>query len=209
MMDQLEALSQPGIVPVVVLNRAKDAVPLVDALVQGGIRCVEITLRTSAAEAAIAAVADRTDVLVGAGTVASAEDVRRAAGAGARFLVSPGLTPEVASAAQREGLPLLPGVATASEVQLAREDGFTHLKLFPAAVVGGLRLIDALTGPFPDIHYMPSGGVTEALAPAYLGHPQVFAVAGSWMVPADALKRRDWDNVVRLSSQTVARLAEH
>lgn len=202
----IESLFRPPIVPVVALDRFSDAGKLCDALNAGGITTVEITLRTREGEAAIASVADRTDVLVGAGTVTTADEASRAAAAGARYLVSPGISRSVAERAEHEGLPLVPGIATPSDLQLAREFGITHVKMFPARILGGVGMIDALHAPFPEIRFMPSGGVGPDDAANYLAHPAVFAVGGSWMAPKSALRVGDWETVRRLSAKTVARL---
>lgn len=187
------------IVPVVVLNDAADAHPLADALVAGGIRCAEITLRTPAGIEAIRALRDRDDILVGAGTVIDRDQVDAVADAGAAFAVSPGFDADVVDRCAERGLPIVPGVATASDIQAALRRGLRHLKLFPAGLVGGLAAVRAFAGPFPDVRFLPSGGVSAANAAEYLADPAVFAVSGSWMVPGDALRTGDWATVERLS----------
>lgn len=192
------------IVPVVVLNDAADAHPLADALVAGGIRCAEITLRTPAGIEAIRALRDRDDILVGAGTVIDRDQVDAVADAGAAFAVSPGFDADVVDRCAERGLPIVPGVATASDIQAALRRGLRHLKLFPAGLVGGLAAVRAFAGPFPDVRFLPSGGVSAANAGDYLADPAVFAVSGSWMVPGDALRTGDWDTVERLSRAAAA-----
>lgn len=187
------------IVPVVVLHDAADAHPLADALVAGGIRCAEITLRTPAGIDAIRALRDRDDILVGAGTVVDPGQVDAVVEAGAAFAVSPGFDADVVDRCAERGLPIVPGVATASDIQAALRRGLRYLKLFPAGLVGGLAAVRAFAGPFPDVRFLPSGGVSAANAAEYLADPAVFAVSGSWMVPADALRAGDWNAVERLS----------
>ncbi len=194
------------IVPVVVLQDAASAHPLADALVAGGIRCAEITLRTAAGLDAIDALRDRQDIVVGAGTVLSPEQVDDVADAGARFAVSPGFDPRVLERCLARGIPLVPGVATATEIQQALGRGLRHLKLFPAKQIGGLDAIRAFAGPFPDACFMPSGGVSPANASDYLAHAAVFAVSGSWMVPSDALEAGDFTRIEELSRRAVAAL---
>jgi 2-dehydro-3-deoxyphosphogluconate aldolase/(4S)-4-hydroxy-2-oxoglutarate aldolase len=199
------AIERIGIVPVVVLDDAGAAPELAAALAAGGIRCAEITLRTPAGIRAIAAIAAADpDFLVGAGTVLEPDDVDRVADAGARFVVSPGLDAELVERAQRRGLEVLPGVATASEVQHARRLGLRRVKFFPAGQLGGLATIEALAAPFADMRFLPSGGVGPENAAAYLASIAVFAVSGSWMVPRDALLAGDWARVERLSVEAMA-----
>ncbi|MEW1834882.1 bifunctional 4-hydroxy-2-oxoglutarate aldolase/2-dehydro-3-deoxy-phosphogluconate aldolase [Microbacterium sp. NPDC079995] len=194
------------IVPVVVLQDAASAHPLADALVAGGIRCAEITLRTAAGLDAIDALRDRQDIVVGAGTVLSPEQVDDVADAGARFAVSPGFDPRVLERCLARGIPLVPGVATATEIQQALGRGLRHLKLFPAKQIGGLDAIRAFAGPFPDACFMPSGGVSPANASDYLAHAAVFAVSGSWMVPSDALEAGEFTRIEELSRRALAAL---
>jgi 2-dehydro-3-deoxyphosphogluconate aldolase/(4S)-4-hydroxy-2-oxoglutarate aldolase len=190
-------------VPVVVLDDPGRAAPLADALQRGGIRCAEITLRTPAALGAIAALRDLSDFTVGAGTVLTPRDVDRVVDAGARFVVSPGLAEDVVERAQALGVDVFPGVATATEVQRAIRLGLDRLKLFPAGPLGGLAAIRALAGPFPDVRYLPSGGVTPANAGEYLASPHVFAVSGSWMATRELIAAGDFDAVARRSREAV------
>jgi len=194
--DQLADLR---VVPVVVLDRADDAAPLADALAGGGIGCMEITFRTAAAADAIALVAGRDDVVVGAGTVTTAAQAVTAIDAGSRFIVSPGFDEGVAVVCRERGVAYLPGVATATEIMRARAAGVAVLKLFPAEAIGGLATLKALAAPFPDVRFVPTGGVDEARAAEYLAHPAVLAVGGSWMVPRDAVNAGDWARIKELA----------
>lgn len=194
-----EQLAAWRVVPVVVVDRASDAVPLVEALAGGGIGCMEVTFRTAAAAEAIALVAGRDDVVVGAGTVTSSAQAEVAIGVGARFVVSPGFDDGVAATCRERGVGYLPGVATATEVMRARAAGLDVVKLFPAEAVGGLSMVKALAAPFPDVRFVPTGGVDEARAADYLAHPAVLAVGGSWMVPREAVNAGDWARVRELA----------
>lgn len=197
-------LNGSRIVPVVVLDDASFAPDLADALTAGGIPCAEITLRTPAALDAIRAVAGRPDFAVGAGTVLTVAQVDAAVDAGATYLVSPGFDDAVAQRAAQRGVPLVPGIATATEIQRAIAAGLDHLKVFPAAAVGGTAALRAFAGPFPGVRFLPSGGVSAANAAEYLALPSVFAVSGSWMVPAAALAARDAETVRALSAEATA-----
>ncbi len=190
------------VVPVIVIDRLEHAVPMARALVDGGVRVLEVTLRTPVALAAIEAMArDVPEAMVGAGTVRSAADARAALDAGARFAVSPGCTEKIAAACREIGLPLLPGAATASEVMRAAELGFDFLKFFPAAAAGGPALLKAWASPFPDMTFCPTGGITAASAPDYLALKNVSVVGGSWLTPSDALAAGDWPRITALARQ--------
>jgi 2-dehydro-3-deoxyphosphogluconate aldolase / (4S)-4-hydroxy-2-oxoglutarate aldolase len=197
-------LAGQRIVPVVVIDDAGFAVDVAAALAAGGIGCVEITLRTAAGLPAIAAIADAGIGLVGAGTVLTPDDVARVADAGAKFIVTPGFDAEVVARALELGLDVLPGTATATEVQAALRMGLSAVKLFPADRLGGLDLISSLAGPFPDTGFVPSGGVSPANLAAYLGHPNVPAVSGSWMVGRELVRSRDVAEIERLSRAATA-----
>lgn len=202
-MKTLELASYGPVIPVIVIDDVGRAVPLANALVAGGVRVLEVTLRTSAALACIEAIAKSVpDAIVGAGTVRSRDEARAASGAGARFAVSPGLTESVARGCEEGGLPLLPGVATASELMMAREMGFTFVKLFPAAVVGGVELLKAFASPFQGTVFCPTGGITAQTAPQYLALPNVAVVGGSWLTPSDAVQRGDWDRITALAKES-------
>ncbi|MDJ1133427.1 bifunctional 4-hydroxy-2-oxoglutarate aldolase/2-dehydro-3-deoxy-phosphogluconate aldolase [Streptomyces iconiensis] len=189
------------VIPVVVLDDPQDAVPLARALVAGGLPAIEVTLRTPAAPGAIRAIADAVpEAVVGAGTVINADGVRTAVEAGARFLVSPGWTDQLLGAMRESGLPILPGVSTTSEVVALLERGVTEMKFFPAEAAGGTAYLKSLASPLPQARFCPTGGVSEANAPAYLALPNVACVGGTWMLPQDALAQKDWDRVRRLAA---------
>jgi len=191
-----------AVVPVLTIDREDDALPLARALFDGGLRLIEVTLRTPAAPAAIAAIArELPQIVVGAGTVQRPADVVQACAAGAQFLVSPGMTAELAAAALSTALPYLPGVATPSEVMAARDIGISFLKLFPAEAVGGLALLRALAPVFSGIAFCPTGGIDERSARAYLALPNVPMVGGSWMAPKEAVAAGDWARVRRLAER--------
>ena len=206
-MSTMLQLEQFRVVPVVVLDELSFATPLADALVAGGLACAEVTLRTPASLEVVATLARRNDILVGAGTILDIEQVDEAIDAGAHFLVSPGFDPRVVEHALSRGIAFLPGVATASEVQAARRMGLSHLKFFPAIPAGGLSVLGALHGPFPAVRFMPTGGITLTSLDGFLSHPAVFAVGGSWMVPRPTLVAGDFDEVQRLTRDTVIHLA--
>lgn len=204
-LDPIELASFGPVIPVIVIDRAEDAVPMARALVEGGVRVLEVTLRTPAALAAIEAIARLVpEAVVGAGTVRSGADARAAQAAGARFAVSPGCTTLVAEACRGIGLALLPGAATASEVMAAAELGFRFLKFFPAAAAGGVALLKAWAGPFADITFCPTGGISAANAAEYLALGNVVVVGGSWLTPADALAAADWPRLTRLAREATA-----
>jgi 2-dehydro-3-deoxyphosphogluconate aldolase/(4S)-4-hydroxy-2-oxoglutarate aldolase len=204
-MNTLELASHGPVIPVIVIDRLADAVPLARALVAGGVKVLEVTLRTPVALAAIEAmVREVPEAIVGAGTIRSAADARAARQAGAVFGVSPGYTPEVGVACRDMGLPLLPGVATASEVMAAQADGLSFLKFFPATAAGGIPMLKALAGPFPDVAFCPTGGITLQTAPEFLALPNVKVCGGSWLTPADAVKAGDWGRITRLAAGAAA-----
>jgi 2-dehydro-3-deoxyphosphogluconate aldolase / (4S)-4-hydroxy-2-oxoglutarate aldolase len=202
---QSEILSIMGlspVIPVLTVRDAEDGVAQARALVAGGLFAIEVTLRTAGALAAISAIRDSVPgAMVGAGTVLTAEHIAQACGAGARFLVSPGVSPSLAQAAAAAPVPFLPGVATASEAITLRALGFRALKLFPAEAVGGAKLLSSLAGPLPDLRFCPTGGIDLAKAPAYLSLPNVLCVGGSWMLPKSALASGDYAEVERLARE--------
>lgn len=194
-----------SVIPVLTIEREKDAVPLARALGEGGLNVIEIALRTPAATAAIAAIArELPHITVGAGTVQRAADIAAAVHAGARFLVSPGTTPELAASALASELPYLPGVATPSEVMAARALGICLMKLFPAEALGGIGFLRALAPVFPGVAFCPTGGIDEGLAADYLALPNVAMVGGSWMAPKDAIAAGDWPRIRRLAERAAA-----
>ena len=198
----LQVMQDAPVIPVIVLNDVAHAVPMARALVAGGIRMLEVTLRTSQALACIEAIAKEVpEAIVGAGTVRNAADAKAAANAGAKFAVSPGYTPAVGQACRDEGLSLLPGVATGSEIMMAQEDGYTELKFFPAMQAGGPAMLKAWGGPFFDVRFCPTGGVTVQNAAEFLSLSNVACVGGSWLVPAEALAKGDWARIEMLARE--------
>jgi 2-dehydro-3-deoxyphosphogluconate aldolase/(4S)-4-hydroxy-2-oxoglutarate aldolase len=201
----LDVMQDASVIPVIVLNDVAHAVPMAKALVAGGIRMLEITLRTSVALDCMRAIAAEVpEAVVGAGTIRSAADAKAALAAGARFGVSPGYTGTVGKTCQDIGLPLLPGIATGSEIMTAQEDGFTELKFFPAMQAGGPNLLKAWAGPFTDIKFCPTGGVSPENAPQLLALPNVVVVGGSWLTPADVMARGDWAKITELAKEAAA-----
>ena len=198
----LQVMQDAPVIPVIVLHDVAHAVPMARALVAGGIRMLEVTLRTPQALACMEAIAKEVpEAVVGAGTVRSAADAKAAANAGAKFAVSPGYTLAVGQACRDHSLSLLPGVATGSEIMMAQEDGYTELKFFPAMQAGGPAMLKAWGGPFFDVRFCPTGGVTPQNANEFLSLSNVACVGGSWLVPADALAQGDWARVEQLARE--------
>jgi 2-dehydro-3-deoxyphosphogluconate aldolase/(4S)-4-hydroxy-2-oxoglutarate aldolase len=201
-MDAITLLRQGPVVPVIVIDDAAVAVDMAHALVAGGIRVLEVTLRTKAALAAIRRIRDEVpDAIVGAGTLRNRAHVEACVDAGAMFGISPGLTPELAAAARSSGLTFIPGIATPAEAMRAEDEGFSVLKLFPAEAVGGVKLLKALASPFPNLRFCPTGGIDLARANDYLSLPNVLCVGGSWLTPNDAMAARDWDRITALAHE--------
>jgi len=198
-------LATAPVIPVITIERAADAVPLARALIKGGLRVIEITLRTEAAMAAAAAiVTDVPEAIVGIGTVLSAQDLAQAGKAGVAFAISPGQSPELLKAAAEGDLPYVPGIQTASDLTSCVNAGFDVVKFFPAAPAGGLAALNALSGPFPGVSYCPTGGVGAANAAEWLANPKVIAVGGSWIAPPSDIKQGNWaaiENRARAASQ--------
>lgn len=189
-------LASVRVLPVLTVDGPRQAVAVARALAEGGLKTIEIALRTARSLAAIEAVVEALpEVVVGAGTVESPDRWRAAAEAGARFAVSPGLTPRLAAAADEASIPLMPGVATVSEAMVARDHGWRVLKLFPAAALGGPALLRAFSGPLPDLSFCPTGGIDSVSYRSYLEQPNVLLVGGSWMVPPGALSGGDWAEI--------------
>jgi len=204
-----ELLEKIGVVPVVVLEDAEDAVPLAEAFRDGGLPIIEVTLRTAAALDAIRRIADEvTDVVIGAGTVLNAEQVDIAASAGARFIVSPGLHASVVDASRSLDLPVYPGVATATEALAAWNMGLKTLKFFPAGQAGGVPMLKAFGSVFRDVRFMPTGGVSPANLPEYLKLPSVIACGGSWLTPAKAIESKDFEAITELAAAARAIVRE-
>jgi 2-dehydro-3-deoxyphosphogluconate aldolase/(4S)-4-hydroxy-2-oxoglutarate aldolase len=205
MMNTLELASHGPVIPVIVLNRIEDAVPMANALVEGGVRVLEVTLRTPIALQCIEAIARAVpQAIVGAGTIRTVDDARAAKNAGSTFAVSPGYTSQIGTACRELGLPLLPGVATGSEVMQAYADGLTFLKFFPAMQAGGIPMLKALGGPFTDVVFCPTGGISAQTAPQFLALPNVKVVGGSWLTPADAVAAQDWAQITKLAKEASA-----
>jgi 2-dehydro-3-deoxyphosphogluconate aldolase/(4S)-4-hydroxy-2-oxoglutarate aldolase len=192
------------VVPVIVLDRARDAEPLGAALAAGGLRAAEVTFRTGAAAAAIRILSERDDLLVGAGTVVTEAQVDEAAAAGARFVVSPGFSSRVVAHCRMLGMPALPGAATSTEIQMAIDAGLDTVKFFPAEQLGGVAMLRALSAPFRTMRFVPTGGVTAANLASYLSLPSVVAVGGTWMVSPSLVGAGAWDEVSRLAAEAAA-----
>jgi 2-dehydro-3-deoxyphosphogluconate aldolase/(4S)-4-hydroxy-2-oxoglutarate aldolase len=204
-LTSLQVMLDAPVIPVIVLNDVSHAVPMARALVAGGIRMLEITLRTSVALDCMRAIANEVpEAVVGAGTIRSVADAKAALAAGARFGVSPGYTSSIGKACQDIGLPLLPGVATGSEIMMAQEDGYTELKFFPAMQAGGPNLLKAWAGPFADIKFCPTGGVSLENAPQLLALPNVVVVGGSWLTPNDLMVKADWAKITAMAKEASA-----
>jgi 2-dehydro-3-deoxyphosphogluconate aldolase/(4S)-4-hydroxy-2-oxoglutarate aldolase len=203
--EKLTALFKAArIVPVLTINRLEDAVPLARALVAGGVRMLEVTLRTPVAiEAARAIIADVPDAIVGIGTILNADDLARAEELGAKFGISPGATPELLKAAADSDLPFAPGIASASELMQALAHGFATVKFFPAEPAGGIRALRALAGPFPHVRFCPTGGIGETNAPHWLAEPNVIAVGGSWLCQAVDIKSGNWAGITAMCERSV------
>lgn len=204
-MNVLEVMRTGPVIPVIVIEELAQAVPLARALVAGGVRVLEVTLRTAPALDGIRAIAKEVpEAIVGVGTLTKPQDFSDSVAAGARFGVSPGLTPALIEAAHQTKLPLLPGVFTPSDVIAARLAGFQQLKLFPAQQAGGIGMLKALGGPFPDVMFCPTGGVSAENAPDFLALPNVACVGGSWLVPRAAVAAGDWGKITALAKEASA-----
>lgn len=194
------------VVPVMVVERIEDAVPLARALYNGGLKALEITLRTPCALDAISAMVEALpdDAVIGAGTIITPADLEKSVKAGATFLVSPGTTPALIEAAKSSSIPLLAGVATPTEAMNLYVQGFTHLKFFPAEAAGGIAMLKSIGGPLPQITFCPTGGIDLAKAPSYLALPNVACVGGTWMAPKELMKAGRWDEIERLAREAAS-----
>ena len=208
MTNKLLALFKAAhVVPVLTIERVEDAVPLARALVKGGVRTLEVTLRTPVAvEAAKAIIAEVPDAIVGIGTILNADDLARAEALGAKFGISPGATPELLKAAAASRLPFAPGIATASELMAALAHGFDLVKFFPAEPSGGIKALRALAGPFPQVKFCPTGGIGEANAAAWLAEPNVVAVGGSWLCPPAEIRAGNWAGITAICEASMKSL---
>ena len=203
-MDIMKQLSLIGIVPVIAIDDANDAVPLAQALCEGGLPCAEVTFRTAAAADAISAMTKAfPNMLVGAGTVLTCEQVDRAVAAGAKFIVSPGLNPETVRYCQKIGIPVCPGTSNPSDIEVALSLGLKTVKFFPAEAAGGLKYIKSIAAPYVDVTFMPTGGISEKNLLEYLSFKKILCCGGSWMVPKDAIVAKDWDKIRCLVASAV------
>ncbi|MEO7494629.1 MAG: bifunctional 4-hydroxy-2-oxoglutarate aldolase/2-dehydro-3-deoxy-phosphogluconate aldolase [Massilia sp.] len=203
-MNLLDIMRSASVIPVIAIDNPDHAVPLARALVAGGIRVLEVTLRTQYGLDAIRAMAEVPGAIVGVGTLLQPEEFTAARDAGAVFGVSPGLTPALIEASRKSGLPLLPGVMTPSEVMAAREAGFRQLKLFPAVPAGGVGMLKAIGGPLPDVTFCPTGGISIETAPQFLACKNVACVGGSWLTPSDLMVAGPWDKITELARAAAA-----
>ena len=204
MNEVLEKISKIGIVPVVVLDDAKDAEPLAEALIKGGLPCAEVTFRTAAAEESIRIMAQKfPEMLVGAGTVLTTEQVDRAVNAGAKFIVSPGLNPKIVKYCIEKGVPVTPGTSNPSDVEAAIELGLDVVKFFPAEAAGGDKMIKALSAPYGNVRFMPTGGINAKNICDYLAFDKIIACGGSWMVKKDLVAAGKFDEIQALTEEAV------
>ncbi|MFT5674988.1 MAG: 2-dehydro-3-deoxyphosphogluconate aldolase/(4S)-4-hydroxy-2-oxoglutarate aldolase [Paraglaciecola sp.] len=200
-----EIFSQGPIVPVLVISDVATAVPIAKALIAGGIRVLEVTLRTASALEVIAKIAKEVpEALIGAGTVTNRTQLKQVQDAGALFAISPGMTPDLLEAGNEGDIALIPGISSISELMKAIDFGYTHLKFFPAEASGGVKALKAIGGPFPDIAFCPTGGISPDNYQSYLALPNVRCAGGSWLVPEDAVQAGDWDRITELAKQAVA-----
>jgi 2-dehydro-3-deoxyphosphogluconate aldolase / (4S)-4-hydroxy-2-oxoglutarate aldolase len=204
-MSALDVLNSGPVVPVIVINNLDHAVPLAKALVAGGIKVLEVTLRTPVAIEAIRMISKEvSDAIVGAGTVATADDLNAVAGAGGVFAISPGLTPTLLSAANNGPIALIPGISTASELMLGMEYGYEEFKFFPAAAAGGIKMLKSIGGPFPHVTFCPTGGISPDNYKSYLELKNVACVGGSWLAPTDALEQGDYQKITTLAKKATS-----
>lgn len=203
MTDVVAAITAARLLPVVVIDDARNAAPLAAALKRGGLCCAEITMRTPAAEGAIRALAAEPGIVVGAGTVLNATQAARVIDAGASFVVTPGFSARVVRHCQARSVPVFPGIATATELMAALDAGIETVKFFPAEQLGGISTLKALAAPFATVRFIPTGGISMATMAGYLGNPSVRAVGGSWMVAASLIAAGDFDEITRLTAQAV------
>lgn len=208
-MNVAETIQKMGVVPVVVLNDAKDAAPLAKALVEGGLPCAEVTFRTAAAEESIRIMTTQfPEMFVGAGTVLTIDQVDRAVGAGAKFIVSPGFDPEIVDYCLKKDIPVFPGCITPSEVAQAVKRGLKIVKFFPAEPFGGVKTIKAIAAPYVGLHFMPTGGISAKNLESYLSYDRIIACGGSWMVSGDLVKAGKFDEIKALTEEAVKLVAE-
>ena len=203
-MNTLDLATFGPVIPVIVINKVEDAVPMAEALLAGGIRVLEVTLRSSCALQAMEQIAKHVpDAIMGSGTVRNLKDAQASLDVGCKFAVSPGYTSELGQFSRKIGLALLPGISTGSEIMMANADDYFFLKLFPAVAVGGINLLKGFSGPFGDVKFCPTGGVTVESAPQFLALPNVVC-GGTWLTPADAVARKDWAHITKLAKEASA-----
>ncbi|WRB28393.1 bifunctional 4-hydroxy-2-oxoglutarate aldolase/2-dehydro-3-deoxy-phosphogluconate aldolase [Helicobacter pylori] len=201
----IEVLQISPIVPVVVIENIKDAVPLAQSLIEGGIPIIEVTLRSSCALEAIELIAKNVPKMrVGAGTILNPTQLEQAQNRGAEFLISPGLTPSLLEYAKKKGMPLIPGVSSSSEVMQALELGYSALKFFPAEYCGGVKLLNAFNGPFKGVKFCPTGGISADNMRSYLNLENVVCVGGSWLTPKDLVQNKEWDKITEICKRALA-----
>lgn len=203
-MNTRELMELAPVIPVLVIDNIDDAVPLASALVAGGLRVLEVTLRTPVALKAMQAMSEVDGAIVGVGTALNGDDLKRAQDHGAQFAVSPGFTNELGKAANAISMPLLPGIATSADIMRALDEGFKELKFFPASQAGGPSMLKALGGPFVETVFCPTGGISASTAPEYLALKNVVCVGGSWVAPADAVKQQRWSDITALAKSAVS-----
>jgi 2-dehydro-3-deoxyphosphogluconate aldolase / (4S)-4-hydroxy-2-oxoglutarate aldolase len=207
-MSTLDLANHGPVIPVIVINKVEDAVPMAEALLEGGVKVLEVTLRSPVALQAMEQIARHVpDAILGSGTVRNLKDAQASKDVGCQFAVSPGYTTELGQFARKIGLPLLPGVSTGSEIMMANADDYYFLKLFPAVAVGGINLLKGFAGPFADVKFCPTGGVSVESAPNFLALPNVVVCGGTWLTPSDAVERKDWAHITKLAKEASAIVA--
>jgi 2-dehydro-3-deoxyphosphogluconate aldolase / (4S)-4-hydroxy-2-oxoglutarate aldolase len=207
-MSTLDLANHGPVIPVIVINKVEDAVPMAEALLEGGVKVLEVTLRSPVALQAMEQIAKHVpDAILGSGTVRNLKDAQASKDVGCQFAVSPGYTTELGQFARQIGLPLLPGVSTGSEIMMANADDYYFLKLFPAVAVGGINLLKGFAGPFADVKFCPTGGVSVESAPNFLALPNVVVCGGTWLTPADAVANKDWAHITKLAKEASAIVA--
>ena len=199
-----EIFAAGPVVPVLVINDVEKAVPLAKALMAGGIKVLEVTLRTPVAIDVISTIAKEVpDALIGAGTVTNAQQLKAVTDAGAKFAISPGMTADLLKAGMAGDIPLIPGISSTSDLMKGKDAGYTHMKFFPAEASGGVKAIKSISGPFPDVTFCPTGGIGPGNYKEYLALPNVKCVGGSWVAPDDAINEGDWDRITQLAKDAV------
>ncbi|MDO6717882.1 bifunctional 4-hydroxy-2-oxoglutarate aldolase/2-dehydro-3-deoxy-phosphogluconate aldolase [Psychrosphaera sp. 1_MG-2023] len=205
LMDSSEVFAAGPVVPVLVIENVEDAVPIAEALIAGGIRVLEVTLRTPAALDVIKAIADNVpEAIIGAGTVTNAAQLKQVTDAGAKFAISPGLTPELLDAGNAGSIALIPGIASISELMVGLDKGYSHFKFFPAEASGGVQSLKSIGGPFPAVRFCPTGGINPGNYQDYLALSNVMCCGGSWLCPDNIVKEKRWGEITKLAATAVA-----